>query len=208
MKCQFVISGAALTLFLTAASSATADTISQSVHFNVPGMPVSVPQFNPASGTLTSIELSFNGTAGGSVSVNNPTSVGTSFTLSLMAPAHASVLGSSLTGYAYGGGSWNGFAPANGGTGLFINSPYFGGGYSALASDLSFFTGTGFVSLQADGDPWTFSINPTSLQYQAMGFDSVVSDATLRYNYTPIPEPGALTLLIGGLALLGLRPKP
>ena len=64
------------------------------------------------------------------------------------------------------------------------------------------------VLLQADSDGWTFSINPTSLQYQAMGFDSVVSDATLRYNYTSIPEPGTLRLLISGLALLGLRPKP
>jgi hypothetical protein len=201
-----VLLAATLALVLAGSAGVRAESISQSVYCT-PGMPVSLAQFNPASGWLTSVDISFSGMAGGQVMVNNPTPVDTAFTVYLSAPAHARVVGSSLAGYGYGASTSGGFVSAYSSTWTSVFGGVSGFGVTSLPEDLSFFTGNGFVTINADGDIPMFFGDPPSLMYTPYNFDSIVTDITLTYNYTIVPEPSTLTLLVGGLTLLGLYSK-
>jgi hypothetical protein len=102
--------------------------------------------------------------------------------------------------------SFSGDAPANWGY-LFGTIDISGSADTSLATDLAHFTGIGSVDAGCYITCDTFSVVPSSLEVVVGTLIAQGSWGEMTYTYNPVPEPNALTLLVGGLALLGLRSK-
>ena len=196
---------AALALVLAGLGGVKGDTISYGGSLGAGGFDLWAPQFNPAMGQLTDVSIQFSFGVGNQFWVYNNTSVDTPFTIS------ASAIGNMSVGILGASGeqtqSFNGLAAAN--TYAVVNGgiTISGSADTSLAADLAYFTGTGMVQGGGMAKLDTVSIVPSSLNI-GLGYSGFgAGSGEMTYTYNPVPEPSALTLLAGGLALLGLRSK-
>lgn len=173
--------------------------------------PIVIPQFNPALGTLNSINISLTGQTAGLATVTNNSGVTGTYlvdlfaTLALLDPTSATLL---------------------------TNSPDFNSsltildGHSATTFGLSPLTTesvtltSGFAPYVGTGDA-TFTVNGTGnagvsgpTAFTVTSLTSGLANLTVTYNFQPVPEPSYLTgfvglgLFVSGMALYRkLRPQ-
>lgn len=203
---RFALWTALALVLATGLTSVKADTIVEQITGPYGGIGF-LPQFDPAYGQLIDVGYSFSGSEGLMVYVGNPTSQDTAFTVYMEDTIGVSLGCLSVFSSVTGGGGGFIYAyspPILLGGGVF---PFYGSGDTSLAADLNYFTGTGSVEVYVGSGTATFSSDPPSLMPYVQDRQAWLSQATLTYTYEPVPEPSVLTLLVGGLALLGLRCK-
>ena len=163
--------------------------------------------FDPSNGQLTEVELSFDLTCYANYDVYNSTPFDVWCSFSLSGSSGASVPGTSLMAVGGWSGGGGGSVPANSYIGFQTGGSCSGSGTTSLADDLNFFTGTDPIQIGS----WT-SFGCVGNPQGNCSFNDPSGQVELSYVYTvyPVPEPTTLTLLVGGLALLGLlfKPKP
>ncbi len=196
---------AALALVLAGLGSVKADTISYYATAGAGDLELLVPQFDPALGQLTDVSIQFSISVGNQFLVYNNTSDDTPFTIS------ASAIGSMSAGILGASGeqtqNFDGFAAANVYTVVNGGITVSGSADTSLAADLATFTGTDMVYGGGGGSRGTVSIVPSSLDINVIYSGFGGGYGVMTYTYNPVPEPRALTLLVGGLPLLSLRCK-
>ena len=169
---------------------------------------LSFPQFNPALGTLLSVQLDFSSTLTTTLTITNNSgsaSSGTAKTelqvtiqdggpnliapeLDLLSPIYSYSL-------AAGQGTTSGLLSNNGSSGHLYT----------LAAVLTEFTGVGNISLNASTFTQTLLANTGGNTAANQVSDGDLT-GTVTYNYTAVPEPSTYALAIAGLmGLLALR---
>ncbi len=176
-------------------------------------------QFNAALGTLTGVSIEFTGSADSVYSAL--TSSTTSVTTTGTSTTTLQLTGTGLTTLAtptLSAGATNGVVNANTGSNPYTVT-YFPGTSSAFdlfgavsSSSLAAYTGSGTVALQALFPNFTSSgsINTAGSpgSFSAVGGGGQANgNVILTFDYTPVPLPPALPLLLSGIAGLGLMIK-
>jgi hypothetical protein len=167
------------------------------------------PQFNPALGTLDSVELNLSSSLTTTLTIINDAASASSGTASTWEEITVQDPGLNLTapfsvysaGYVYSLGSGDstssGLLTGNGGSDLTYT----------LGTILTEFTGGGNISLNAGTLTYTLLSN-----YGGNTVSSQVTDAgltgTVTYTYTAVPEPSTFGLLALGLSALPLLRRP
>jgi uncharacterized membrane protein len=170
---------------------------------------ISVPQFDPALGTLTNVAWTLNGNIAGGARFESfdidPRTLNINFeaTLRLFAPdsstlavvTPATSTSVSLSGYDLG----LDFGGTSGGRVTNIVATATSGNNSSSPSILAMFTGAGVASLPVSA-AGSFAFTGVS-NLISQGNVSAGVAVEIIYTYDPIPTPGALALLgLGGLA--------
>ncbi len=164
------------------------------------------PQFNPALGTLDSVELNLSSTLTTTLTINNtsPDSA-SSGTANTWVEITVQDLGDNLTapfsvysasyGYSLGAesGTSSGLLTGNGGSDLTYTS----------GAILTEFTGGGNISLNASTYTQTLLAN-TGGNTDASQITDAALTGTVTYTYTAVPEPSTFGLLALGLSALPL----
>jgi hypothetical protein len=165
---------------------------------------LTLSQFNPALGTLTSIDFSLTETAQGSVSFTNNDNVTHVTTtpvevfLTLERPDMSTLVANTnsatfIATLGPGDGTTFSFLPDPTTTTATLNP--------VTLTDLALFSGTGSVILplvaSAFGEPEGPISSGLSLDLQ------VAASATVTYDYTPTPLPPAWTMLLSGVLGFG-----
>lgn len=172
---------------------------------------VTLPQFNPAAGTLQSVSITLGAvgtTPNWSVDVYNPFAFAVDATglisgaLRLFAPDSTQLL---LTGHASPFTDLGNLAP-HATTSVVIAVPdSTGTGLLTSPTDLAWFTGTGTVTLPIHGFGYP-NVYPDTLDIVSgtaqMGYGSVTATYHYATDDPTIPEPATLTLL-GSLVIPG-----
>ncbi len=210
---------AVIVTLLVSASFASAMSVSYNTPFGptaTPAVPfgVTLPQFNPALGTLLSVTLQLDAnTFAGSIDWDNEAAIPTDVTLGIGAEVTATAPSAlAVIAVPLQLGSALGVAADNDGAADFIGTDSFsvsgGSGSDSDSNTLS----SGFASYIGTG---TFSTTISSLVQNFLsttgGFGpiqqtpgSVDGMVTVTYNY--VPEPATMSLLaVGGLAVLKRR---
>jgi hypothetical protein len=176
---------------------------------------VTLPQFNPALGTLTGVEIKVR-------SVHKPNPVG-SITNNGAAPLNTGI-GAGFTGsHSFPGGPGNGGGGGGGGplsVGAGETEPIFLSPLNTLPPDGSMFsygspfditpyqgagTFNGTVLATSAASVSGPTVIPSELEMTA-SIDPVSLEFTVIYTFDPIPEPASAALLmLGGLALVRRR---
>ena len=169
---------------------------------------LSFPQFNPALGTLLSVELDFSSSLSTTLSITNNSGTASSGTAKTGLQLTVQDGGSNLTApeldllspiYSYSLAAGQG---ANSGT--LIKSGSSSDTYT-LAAVLSEFTGVGAISLNASSFTQTLLANTGGNTAASQVTDADLT-GTVTYTYLAVPEPSTCTLAIAGLmGLLALR---
>jgi len=204
-------------LFGLLSAPATADTITytDSIPLSATGWSdsVSVPKFDPALGTLNSIEYTLSGHVEGTAAFENQSPSEATITMDLSAilklqrPDLTTIVitipvastSDDVTAYDgvldYGGTS--------GRTHSNLSNDLSESITSSSAADLSLFTGTGNISLPVEAGGASSGSGSGTLILQ---FSTAASaEVEVIYNYT-VPEPATMGLLsLGGLALIRRR---
>jgi hypothetical protein len=226
-KKLFLFFAAALVVFVGATS---ASTITQTKTFSgIPSMSgiLNFNKFNPASGTLTSVQFTLNlNTSGGTLILDNDSALPASGNFEFGANGSISTSDVPLftnsfgpvpgTVTAYHNGSFNLTANTGDGPGDYDPTPPDGMQYIGVAETGSAngFIGSNYVANYSGTG--TYNINYSITQWLTYGgfggIEYAVSpvsangDVTVVYNYNAVPEPATITLLCTG-ALAMLRRK-
>lgn len=178
---------------------------------------LSFAQFNSALGTLTGISVELLGTANSvySVATNSTTpftTTGTSSTTLTLSGAGLNSLSTPTLTASVTGGSVN----ASSSSSTFVET-YFPGSASVFdllgtvaSGSLGAYIGSGSASVLAQFSSSTSSgtfTNPAGSFAGAGGGGQASGDLTVTFDYTPVPLPPALPLLLSGFAALGLLAK-
>jgi hypothetical protein len=178
---------------------------------------LSFAQFNSALGTLTGISVELMGTANSvySVATNSTTpftTTGTSSTTLTLSGAGLNSLSTPTLTASVTGGSVN----ASPSSSTFVET-YFPGSPSEFdllgtvaSGSLGAYIGSGSASVLAQFSNFTSSgtsTNPAGSFAGAGGGGQASGDLTVTFDYTPVPLPPALPLLLSGFAALGLLAK-
>ncbi len=213
--------GLMLVLPLLFATSAHAASVSYNDSYGPAAVPMAaaplatLPLFDPALGTLLSVELTLDADAfAGSIDWDNEAGVMTDVTLGIGAEVTAvGLAGLSVVSIPLQLGSQNGVAADNDGAPDFVGTDSFSvaGGVGNDLQANTLFAGLGpyigigtfdttisavvqnFLSTTGGFGP----TNPTAGQTSGT--------VSVTYNYTPIPEPGTALLLTAGLVALGIK---
>lgn len=177
---------------------------------------VSVPQFDPSLGTLTSVVVTFTGSESSTLTVGNISG-------QIGSPNNSSGTASTNTTFDISSGSMGLTMPTlTVSTGYpFANLPYVSGSntitgatgsgsasttpYDVPTAQIGDFVGTGNVSFPASTSTVTgimYSPQDAVTYALATGDPSASLTATVTYNYTPVgvPEPSSLAMVCAGFA--------
>jgi|GEM_PF-2732071 len=174
-----------------------------------------LPLFDPALGTLTKVTLTLDAnTSAGTIAWDNEASVATDVTLGIGAEVTAvGLAGITAVAVPLQTGTMLGVDADNDGAADFVGSDSFavtGGSGSdsdmdMLSTGLGVYIGLGTFDVTVSSSVSTF-LSTTG------GFGPIdptpgVTDGTVTvtYDFTPVPEPGTLLLLVSGLLPLGLQ---
>jgi hypothetical protein len=189
-------------IVLVAACSVQAQTLTYSNSIVVPAgtaptvMAVNIPQFNPSEGTLDGVNVTmyssfdFLFTYDGSLASGELTFTQTS-SLSFLYNGSDVLSQRNLGPFTFTAG-----LPSQGRSFTPPAAPTLQGqSFFSDVADLAIFTGTGQIPLSADYDneptvTWTGGTVTWNLD------DSATAAAVVTYNFTPVPEPGSLSLLM------------
>lgn len=175
---------------------------------------VTIPQFDPALGTLDSIEFKLTGVVEGLAFYESlepePKAVEMTLSahLSLMRPDLSLIVdvspSNTVMELAAGYDGTEDFDGPSGSTFVMFSAPTMATTVSPPpASDLTLFTGVGTVDLPVTAFASSFGSGPGNWVF---GFiTSAGADVMVTYTYTPIPEPA--TLLVVAAGLIGLRTR-
>jgi hypothetical protein len=161
-----------------------------------------LPQFQASYGTLQQVELKLTElSVSGTLELENWTD--TASIVQLECQSHLSsfdaisfvVLGSDIWGHC----TASGWVEANSSEVVPFqwHCDGYGGAFTSDSEKLSLFTGSGTVPIEVG----------LSYGYPRPNIVSATwsGTMTLTYDFVPVPEPGALALLLGGLTVLGAR---
>ena len=175
---------------------------------------LSLAQFNPSLGKLTSVTLDLATTVNYAFMGENTGAGSAIFSYTLNYLVNPTVLGSVVGGLsekftaARTVGAYDHLFDFSGTSGFTLGNSFTASGSSTYAgSALSSFLGTGKLGIDLYSSAW--SMLGMSGGNGGMGVSSsYTTTATARYSYTATPIPGAAWLLGSGLAgLMGLRRK-
>jgi hypothetical protein len=206
---------------LVAVTSAQAATISDSDTYGPTGVPeapaplATLGQFDPALGTLLSVELTLDADAfAGSIDWDNEAGIPTDITLGIGAEVTAvGLAGLSVIAIPLQLGSASGIAADNDGAADFVGTDSFSvsGGLGSDSQSNTLFGGFGAYIGLGTFDTTIGSVVQNFLSTTG-GFGPIQQTpgqtsgtVTVTYTYTPVPEPGTATLLGMSLVGLGLR---
>lgn len=177
----------------------------------------SLQKFDPSMGMLNSITFKLWGTVQGDIGVESTDRQATTITanlsgtLTLYRPdTSVLVVTTPLSSLLFMATAYDGntnFAGSSGETLTYLPFTTFNSATTSSAADKALFTGAGTVltPIFAVG-----TSNASGSGNLATYFDTMAgAQAQVTYDYTaaPIPEPGTLALMFGGLAMLGFMAK-
>ncbi len=178
---------------------------------------VSVSQFNPALGTLTSVSLSLSDTETASINVENTSSTGRTIgvsmsdTISVTGPTASTSLSvnptistsDALTAFD----GTQDLSGADSASHPGLTNTVSASTTTSAAADLALFTGVGSIVFPVNAAGSSTTTAPSNVATDLQNGDGVT--VTVTYNFTPrVAEPGALLFLgsaLTGLAGLGFR---
>lgn len=167
---------------------------------------VTIPQFDPALGTLTSIEYGINGYIEGSVSYESLDSQPSTLTLDFSARLELGlpntsklILAAPLVTNIVSVGAFDGVIDFGGTSGGIIDDISVTDRVTFMSTppstdELNFFVGTGTVDMSLDAIGTSSGAGSGNLVLQFLQSASASVDVT--YTYTAIPEPATLSLLL------------
>ena len=169
---------------------------------------LSFPQFNPALGTLLSVQLDFSSTLTTTLTITNNSGSASSGTAKTELQVTVQDGGSNLTApeldllspiYSYS------LAAGQGSTSGLLSKSGSSSDLYTLGAVLTEFTGVGNISLNASTFTQTLLAN-TGGNTAANQVSNGDLTGTVTYNYTAVPEPSTYALAIAGLmGLLAVR---
>jgi hypothetical protein len=168
----------------------------------------SLPQFNPALGTLTSVEISIDALIQASITGENDSATAGNMTANLSGNATAAgPSGLSATAAINASSGPVSLAATDGTSGSGPDFHDFGAVSGSdsdtdlISSSLSPYIGAGSVSYNINGSGG-FSLSGVS--NSTLTIDDFGANGTIEvtYTYTPVPEPASLAMMASGVAML------
>ena len=176
--------------------------------------PLEFPQFNPALGTLISVELNLSTTLSTSLTITNTSATSSGST----AFTEVQFTVQDTGGYLNPGNqpqlnvlspNFTNTIPGNGSvmSGVLVSSNSFSTTLTQ-PSLLSEFTGSGNITLNAGTFTLAYTSDTTGDTEASQSSEaSLTGDVTYNFDPTPTPEPSTIALVAVGLSVLGLRAR-
>jgi hypothetical protein len=188
-----------------AASVTESDTISIDSETGPASEALSFAQFNSSLGTLTSVSIQATGQAQSVIALVNISGSAVTYSASSTTiPLQLSGNGLTPVSQTFANSSMGGGSVAANSTLYIPMSPAAMLGLSGSDPNLSAYIGSGSTTLDLGFLAGTSSETTSNGGSLFVGTDGIASgQLTVTYNYTPVPLPAALPLLLSGIAGLG-----
>jgi hypothetical protein len=204
--CRWVMFASVLVPLVAAAGSVTeSDTISINTETGPASEALSFAQFNSSLGTLNSVTIQATGQAQSVIALVNISGSAVTYSASSTSiPLQLSGNGLTPVSQTFANSSMGGGSVAANSTVYIPMTPAATLGLSGSDPNLSAYIGNGSTTLDLGFLAGTSSETTSNGGSLFVGTDGIASgQLTVTYNYTPVPLPAALPLLLSGLAGFG-----